>query len=403
MKNIIICCDGTNNQFGSNNTNVVRLVHVLNRNPNEQSIYYDPGVGTFPEPGFVSRMGKGLSDLMGLAFGLGLTRKIGEAYMFLMDHYEAGDRIYLFGFSRGAYTARALAGVLFQFGLLPAGSYNLVPYLLRLSKAINKLSEFKSEEGRKYWAITRDFRATFARISPENAANVHYVQLRFMGLWDTVSSVGWIWDPTHFPYTANNPCIEITRHAVAIDERRWFFRQNLWHQPNALSKQDVKEWWFPGVHSDVGGGYAEAEGGLWRAPFIWMVLEAHKAGLKIDSRKVREVLKKTPITPPCWANAKHESLRWRWWLAEFLPKFSKWKGPGLHWPRIGLFRCRTIRDGALLHRSALLRLRRAPLAYRPKNLSADFQAFVKALPKVPVTMPYRASRTSASQQSKLGC
>src|SRR5438270_6716114 len=116
-KNIVICCDGTNNEFGSNNTNVVRLVQVLNRSPKEQIIYYDPGVGTFPEPGFVTRIGKWFSEIMGLAFGVGLTRKIGEAYSFLMDQYEAGDTIFLFGFSRGAYTARALAGVLFQFGL----------------------------------------------------------------------------------------------------------------------------------------------------------------------------------------------------------------------------------------------------------------------------------------------
>src|SRR3974377_2321686 len=103
-KGIVICCDGTNNQFGSNNTNVVRLVEVLNRNPAEQLSYYDPGVGTFPEPGFVTKIGKKLSELIGLAFGFGLTRKIGEAYSFLMDHYEPGDNIYLFGFSRGAYT-----------------------------------------------------------------------------------------------------------------------------------------------------------------------------------------------------------------------------------------------------------------------------------------------------------
>ena len=390
-KNIVICCDGTNNQFGSNNTNVVRLVQVLNRNPKVQSIYYDPGVGTFPEPGFVTRVGKGVSEVMGLAFGLGLTRKIGDAYSFLMDHYEAGDNIYIFGFSRGAYTARALGGVIFQFGLLPAGSYNLVPYLLRLSKTINRLGASDSAASKKYWNITRGFRAAFARTAPEAAAKVEYVRVHFLGVWDTVSSVGWVWDPTHFPYTAHNPSVEIVRHAVAIDERRWFFRQNLWHAPQDPSRQNIKERWFPGVHCDIGGGYAEDEpkdqGGLWQTAFIWMLIEAHKAGLLIDTRKVRRVLHKTRIKRPAWANQKHESLTWKWWLAEFFPKLL-WIRAGVYRPRIGFFRPRTIPEGALLHRSALRRIRRPQLQYRPKNLSPEFQALVKALPKVPETLPY---------------
>ena len=386
-KNLVICCDGTNNQFGSNNTNVVRLVQVLNRNPREQVTYYDPGVGTFPEPGFATRIGKKLSEIMGLAFGLGLTRKIGEAYSFLMDHYEEGDRIFIFGFSRGAYTARAVAGVLFQFGLLPAGSQNLVPYLLRLSKEVNRLNGPGSGASKKYWDVTRAFRATFARTCQKPAPKVHYVRVHFMGLWDTVSSVGWIWDPIHFPYTARNPCVEILRHAVAIDERRWFFRQNQWRSPNDASMQDVKERWFPGVHCDIGGGYAEDEGGLWQTAFIWMLIEAHKAGLLVDTRQVRGVLHKTRIERPAWANQKHESLTWQWWLAEFFPKLQ-WVAPGVHRPRVGLFRPRTIPEGALLHRSALRRIRRPQLQYRPKNLSPEFQALVNALPKVPATLPY---------------
>jgi len=78
-----------------------------------------------------------------------------------------------------------------------------------------------------------------------------------------------------------NTCVEIVRHAIAIDERRWFFRQNRWGEPKDTSKQNVKEYWFPGVHCDIGGGYPEDEGGLWQTTFIWMLIEAKKAGLKI--------------------------------------------------------------------------------------------------------------------------
>lgn len=387
-KNMVICFDGTNNEFGSNNTNVVRLAEVLNRNPTEQILYYDPGVGTFPEPGYVTKLGKKLSEIMGLAFGLGLTRKIGEAYSFLMDNYTHGDAVYMFGFSRGAYTARALAGVIFQFGLLPNGSYNLVPYILRLSKEINRLNRPKPTKGRDYWEITRGFRATFARTAPGAASKVDYVRVHFLGVWDTVSSVGWVWDPTHFPYTAYNPAVEVFRHAVAIDERRWFFRQNLWDRDRAPKDQDIKEWWFPGVHCDVGGGYPESEGGLWQIPFLWILQEAEKAGLKIDAKKANEVLKRTPVEPPSWANQKHESLDWKWWLAEFFPKFPKTRDPGRHWPRMGLFRFRFIPEEALMHASALQRFRKADLNYKPGNWSSEFQMQVADLPEVPETLPY---------------
>jgi hypothetical protein len=285
---------------------------------------------------------------------------------------------------------RALAGVIFQFGLLPAGSYNLVRYVLRLSKAIKHQDESKSAAGAKYWDITRGFRATFARTAPKTASKVEYVRVHFLGVWDTVSSVGWVWDPTHFPYTAYNPCVEIVRHAVAIDERRWFFRQNLWDKPRAPATQDVREYWFPGVHCDVGGGYAEKSSGLWRTAFVWMLLEAKKAGLKIATGKVRYVLKKTKIRFPAWANEKHESLTWYWWPAEFFPKIPKWRGAEFQWPRLGLFRGRTIRDGELLHRSALRRIRFSEIGYSPRNVSPAFQRVVRDLPKVPETLAYRA-------------
>src|SRR4051812_21990256 len=131
-RNIIICCDGTNNEFGDINTNVVRLIQVLDRTPGTQYLYYDPGVGTLPEPGAWGKLNGWISKIAGLAFGAGLEWKVQEAYTYLMDWWEPGDRVFLFGFSRGAYGARVLAGMLHAVGLLPKGAYNLVPYAMRL-------------------------------------------------------------------------------------------------------------------------------------------------------------------------------------------------------------------------------------------------------------------------------
>lgn len=386
-RNLIICCDGTSNEFGSANTNVVRLCQVLDRDPRRQSLYYDPGVGTLPEPGWASALGKWFSKIRGLAFGAGITRNIAEAYCFLMDHYQAGDQLFLFGFSRGAYTVRALAGVLHQFGLLSPGNDNLVPYMLRLSKAVNGLDRKSLDARRQYWNVCREFKSTFARPTEIIAGIRAPLKIHFLGLWDTVSSLGWFWNPRHYPYTANNRSVEIVRHAIALDERRWFFRQNTWAKPDPGSTQDVLEAWFPGVHADVGGGYAEDEGSLWRVPFLWMVREARRAGLVVDRKKLQVVLERAHHAGPSWAAQKHESLTWKWWPAELFPKLPARRG--LRWPRFGLWRGRTVPGGVFLHRSVLRRLRRADPLYQPPNLSALFRQSVTTLPALPEYLRYQ--------------
>ena len=110
-KNIVICCDGTGNEFGDHNSNVVKLYSALIIDGQRQIGYYHPGVGTMGAPAAHSKGSKAWSVVMGLAFGAGLLTNVGDAYRYLMNVYEDGDNVYLFGFSRGAYTARALAGV----------------------------------------------------------------------------------------------------------------------------------------------------------------------------------------------------------------------------------------------------------------------------------------------------
>jgi uncharacterized protein (DUF2235 family) len=386
-RNIVICCDGTNNQFGPENTNVVRVAQVLVRDPSQQHLYYDPGLGTLPEPGTWTAAAKRISEIYGVAFGRGLTWKVGEAYSFLMDHWEPGDQVFVFGFSRGAYTARVLAGVLHALGLLPRGNYNLVPYVLRLFKALRTgAKNGQPERVSEYRHLCDQLRWSFARMVPEDPQERRF-HVHFLGLWDTVSSVGWVWDPAAFPYTAHNPSVRVIRHAVSLDERRAFFRQNRMYPVD--TGQDLKEVWFPGVHADVGGGYPEQSGGLWRMSFTWILREAEVAGLLVDPERLAQVLSVSPQSGRPWTDAQHESLKGWWWPAEYFPKLRHSRDSSWRLPTFNRGRHRTIQEGALLHESVLRRLRDLP-SYRPPNISATFTAAVLALADVAETIAYRA-------------
>lgn len=374
-KNIVICCDGTNNQFGICNTNVVRLVQGIERDSTRQVCYYDPGIGTLPELGFVTTLGKRLSRWRALAFATDLHDKVCVAYAHLMEMWEPGDKVFIFGFSRGAYTARVLAAMLHALGLLPAGNSQLLPYVMRL------FGSMRHDSPRAYWTLLNSFRKTFARPVP-GVSDARFV-IHFLGLWDTVSSVGWVWDPPSYPFTARNPSVRTVRHAIAVDERRWFFRQN---RITPDPEQDAEERWFAGVHSDVGGGYPEEEGGLWRVAFEWMLDEATRAGLLVDAARLAAVRTSTPIPPQPWKEPPHESLKGPWWIAEVVPKLVYQPDTQRRAIRVGLGRHRRIQEGALLDASVLERIRE--LQYAPPNLSPEFIAKVKALPSIPPTYPY---------------
>lgn len=371
-RNLVICCDGTSNKFGVTSTNVVRLAEVIDRGGGNQILYYDPGVGTLPEPGLVGKVSGKVSTLAGLAFGAGLTRNVEEAYGFLMATWRPGDKVFLFGFSRGAYTVRVLAGLLHQLGLLDEGQINLVPYLLRLFKAIRG----KSDQQSTYWKLCNQFRHTFAR--PVPGVEQRRFPVHFMGLWDTVSSVGWVWDPKSYPFTRSNPSVAIARHAVSLDERRWFFRQNLL---TPAPGQDLQEQWFAGVHGDIGGAYPEDEGGLWREAFSWMVREAVAAGLRVDADRMHRVLHRTQPPEKPWLEPQHASLTWYWWPAELFPKLRYVARLKRRLPALGLGRHRFVAPGSLLHESVLRRIREMP--YAPANLSPQLIQTIKQLTDVP--------------------
>lgn len=158
-KNIVICCDGTGMEPRARaNTNVYEVAGLARRPPEEQVVYYDPGLGTESDPAAQTWIAKKTTKVLGLAFGLGLKKNIGDAYTFLMDFYEPGDRIYMFGFSRGAYTVRAIAGMLRAVGLMQRGCHNLLPYALKL---------YTQQSGMREWELEASWKRTFCQRAPK--------------------------------------------------------------------------------------------------------------------------------------------------------------------------------------------------------------------------------------------
>ncbi len=280
-KNIIVLCDGTSNHVSIySQTNVVRIAERLEKPMDEtgsrQVVFYDPGLGTEDAPGAFTFIGRSISKFLGLAFGYGLSKNLIDAYTFLMQHYEPGDRIYIFGFSRGAYTARALTGLLGRVGLMDRGCNSLIPYAVKYYHEGNshQLNFFKKRFSRTYnlkWSeVIPDIENTsLANIKDKPSRGV--IPVHFLGVWDTVKSVGILRFQVTLPDTDWLPNMLNGRHAVAIDEKRSQYQPELWfadtddnHEAEKEKRkrnkqtclhQDVQTKWFPGVHADVGGGY----------------------------------------------------------------------------------------------------------------------------------------------------
>jgi hypothetical protein len=270
-----------------------------------------------------------------------------------MNEYKPGDRLYVFGSSFGAFAAQALAALLHMFGLVPLGDEVLLE---------ETLSSFLSG-GIKKFAVARDTRFLYSQECKPH----------FMGLWETPASVGFYYSPLTLPYAALNPDVNIGRHALAIDERRAQFWPSLWRA--AATTQDIKEVWFPGAHSDVGGSYPEQESGLARISFEWMIGEACAAGLLVDPVRLDYVLGRTSGTTEQDQTAPlHASLNGIWWLNEFwphrvmLPRGNSGQLRAYVRPPLG--RRRFIPRGAAIHDSVFKRM--DAFQYRPPNFPTEY-------------------------------
>ncbi|KIL71131.1 hypothetical protein M378DRAFT_65731 [Amanita muscaria Koide BX008] len=290
---LILCFDGTGNSFGEQNSNVVRFFRALRKDlPNEQLVYYQPGVGTYVTGApFVTKFAKLFWSTLDAALALGLDDHIQQGYQFIIQNYREGDKICIFGFSRGAHTARAVAGMVYKVGIISKENVQQIEFAL----GVNNTSGYYGHH------LSHEFKSTF---SP---------QVHFVGVWDTVASVGIIQRPN--PYTSLEYSVRTFRHALALDERRARFRPSLWieperekdldvdipvpeinrntedfdawtYEPPDRDYADVKEVWFAGVHADVGGGSHEGarKKSLSLIPLRWMIKECilSKTGIRFN-------------------------------------------------------------------------------------------------------------------------
>ena len=390
-KNIVILLDGTSNEISADRTNILRLYGVLEKSE-RQLVYYDPGVGTFGAENAWLRFWRKAAEVWGMATGWGLDENVKEAYRFLVENYDRGrrddggqerDRIYIFGFSRGAYSARVLAGFIHAVGLIEQRNLNLLDYAFRAYKRIGENRE--SDEERQ------DRNSSFAEVRLyERMLMPDRPPIRLLGLFDTVASV--IENGRYLPrlryhaFTRKNRSVETIRHAVGVDERRTMFRPQLWptggefwshhFDPASAKPQDVREVWFAGVHCDVGGGYPEAKSGLAKLPLKWMIDLTRPTGLHYRDRTVEQIVMGTdrgkPYVQPNPAAPPNNSMNWAWAIVEFIPRRRPQGStrPALFGISIPFFERRAIPEGATIHRSVQDRIR--ALGTRPPNLPATF-------------------------------
>ena len=286
MKRIVICCDGTWNKPGNTDmgilvkTNVLKLYEALlptGSDGIQQVKYYGQGVGTKYS----------ISDLFygGIA-GKGIDVQIKNAYKFIIWNFEPGDELYLFGFSRGAYTARSLIGLIRNCGILLPQYLQLVDEAYSLYRDRNSVTHPDSD-------LMVAFKNKYTVIS----------RIKFVGVWDTVGALGiplklltWFNKEYQFHDVKLSRDVDFAYHAVALDEKRALFQPTLWELSRSARKemvnQEIEQVWFPGVHSNVGGGYADS--GLSDISLEWMIKKAQATNLDFKESYLRENIKPNP-------------------------------------------------------------------------------------------------------------
>ena len=352
-KNIVICCDGTDNKLTIyKNTNVIHLFSCL-KNNDTQITYYNPGVGTIAPDNYRNKIKRMWYKINDLITATSLEENVADAYIYLMNQYQDGDQIYLFGFSRGAYTVRMLSGLIEMFGLLHKGNERHLRHVIKTYSQVDEKFD-----------LAEMFKGRFSRP----------VKIRFIGVWDTVVSVGGlIRYYTSFPYTYQLKIAGTVRHAVAIDERRKHYK---FSRINS-DLQDRKEVFFAGVHSDVGGSYPEEESGLSKITLEWMLGEASHCDLKLEYLKVQKYLygkgENARYQKPDYKQKIHNSLTLLFILSDFIPRLRFKKGGWFFNMKIDfrLWPKRTIPNNAMIHESVFNKIvdKDSKPTYQPSNIN----------------------------------
>ncbi|KAF9492297.1 hypothetical protein BDN71DRAFT_1483827 [Pleurotus eryngii] len=412
-RTLVLCFDGTGDQFDEDNSNIVQLFTLLKKDDEDvQMVYYQAGIGTYTSPNIATPLMAKLSKTLDEMVAWNLDRHVMDGYEFLMQNCrQSRGYICIFGFSRGAYTARALAGVIHKVGLLPACNHQQVPFAYKMFKRADEMGWKQSNAFKKAFSVD--------------------VDIEFIGVWDTVSSVGLI--PRKLPFTTSNTIVRTFRHAIALDEHRAKFQANHWNRPNlkeetlgvsdrhlkahkkhhhsttprlkALERNDTDVFpyqvWFAGCHRDIGGGSVnnDTQHSLARIPLRWMIREYFRTntGIISDCEGLQALGLDPGVLYPEVLPQDHDmhdlvspiydqrSLAPSWWLLEIWPMQDRHQKSDDSWAsrlRFNLGRGRKTpkqKRGVLVHKGVKMRmeaLHSNGTKYVPKAL--EFEQVVQA-------------------------
>jgi uncharacterized protein (DUF2235 family) len=300
MKRLVFCFDGTWNKLSADTpTNVVitaASIERVTRDGTTQIIHYDEGVGT----GYLDHLSGGM-------FGVGLVEIIRRAYSFLIFNYDPGDEIFVFGFSRGAFTARSFVGFIRDVGPLSRVYAEKIDDALGLYErrlkgeddASDAMRQFRADYSGAVCTVDGDDAFRCQKVDGYQTGQAPAMRVRYLGVWDTVGALGipanlpgssWLNQNEHYHDVALTEFVESGRHAIAIDERRALFPVTTWGDLTAINATKGKtpdaidapyqEKWFPGVHGSVGGGGDIR--GLSDGTLAWILKGATLAGLRLD-------------------------------------------------------------------------------------------------------------------------
>ncbi len=309
-KNIVVLSDGTGQDGGKgHDSNIYKLYRMLEDRTEQQIVFYDQGLGTDKR------------KVSGNAFGVGFSENIVNCYRFIFENYNAGDKIFLFGFSRGAATVRSLASFIHYFGILPKARNGLIKQAYKMyrngfkpkteddetileedtRKIVQRLADrgiqFVNDKSYQIYTTLRNNLNDNANQFTTAHPNM-WVKVEFLGVWDTVPALGFVplagfnmtlnrlpWWRHSFHDFALHRSVKNAYQALSIDDDREWFLPTIWNQYGDANKQIIKQVWFSGSHSDVGGGYPQA--GLSDIALEWMVQHALSHGIRLylESRK----------------------------------------------------------------------------------------------------------------------